>query len=558
MISYGALTEYALGEINSNDDLSTPDVFSELLKNEEVVLKYIVEMQPFNEDKENKLIFPIPVSTVSIGEFSYDYFGGIENLYFSDRGLVTEPDETPSNTVYEPIALNPYQYDVSILNGDDFRGGSVSFGAIRLANSDNEIDYLTNYYWGGRYISVYAGGVEFSRNEFSKIFDGLSSQIEYDEEEVTINIRDKASILETEFDQNLYEGSGGLEGGQDIEGNVKPLCYGVLKNVTPTLIDATTNIYQIHDGSIESIDSVFDRGVDLTFDADYPDISVASIPAGKYGTQLNGGYIKLGSTPAGRITCDLHGDNVGGYISKAGAIVQRLAKTKLGFKSFNSSTLDEGAFNHIDSVLNYDCGFFIGNKTDLKNVLDSFLLPMHIYWTFNRRGQLTGGVISSPSNAVFEIDENQVNADEIECIKVIEPAWRIKLGYGRNWTIQNSDELAAGASASQKEFAVENYRTVINENRNIRAKTASAVERQFNSNIESESDALSLLNKLNSLYGVKRKVYRIKVQNLMFRIFIGDFVNLNINKFDLNNKKFLIVGISEDAESNDTVLELWG
>lgn len=556
-ISIRSLSELSIGELPDELDLSQPSNFRELLRDLEAQFIYLIELNPYNADKANTATWPAPLSTVAIGEFDFEYRGGLETVYISDVGYSTRTGETPANTTYLPLTSNPFQFEVSIMSGDEFRGGQPSFGSIRIENGDAELDAITDYYWGGRSVSVYAGQPGFTRSQFEKIFEGICTQPEYDEDQITINIADKSRILETEFQQDLYEGTGGLEGGADIEGSPKPLAYGECLNVSPVLIDAANLIYQVHDGSMESVDAVYDKGVALTSGGDVADITAASVSSGQFKTQLSGGYIKLGSSPVGRITADIKGDNNGGYISNIGAIVQRIVRTKLGSRSFSPATIDGAGFNRIDDAITGKVGIYVSDKTDAQQMLDMLITPVHGYWTFTRQGILTAGVIDAPGTPTFTIDQDQI--EQIEVLDNIAPAWRISLGYARSWTQQSDDDIASAASTAFKTFIQEEYRKIILEDRNQRTKTAAAVEREFSSLFVDASDAADVLSRLESIYGVQRKKYQVRVKNLIFRVCVGDTVSLKMPRFGLDNgKSMLIVRASEDAETQTTILELWG
>jgi len=557
MINYGSISEFAIGEVDF--DFSTPDLFRELLNSRDINLTYLIEIQPYNDNKVNVIEGIPPIAVGAIGEFDFEVEGCLELLYISDKGYITEPSESPSNRVYLPLTTNPYQFEVSILSGQDFSGASPSFGAVRLLNGNKYFDSFLKYYWEGRNITVYVGGTDFKRNDFAIAFNGVISELEYNEDEIIINIQNYSQILETEFVQNIYEGLGGLDGGDDLTGSVKPLVYGEVKNIAPVLIDAVNLIYQAHDGSIESVDGVFDRGVGLTNAGDVSDITTATVSAGQFKTQLLGGYIKLGSSPDGRITADVKGDNNGGYVENVGAIISRLVKTKLGSQNFSGNQIDQGALNRFDLKITGAVGVYIQSTISLKNVIDALVNPLQAYWTFTRQGLLTAGVIDSFESANLTITEDDIYDGEFELVRTINPSWRLSFGYGRSWTVQTKDDLASGASIDRQTFVSEQYRQIIDESRVTRTLTASLNEKTFDSLLSNQSDALIQMGRIKNIFRVRRDVYRLKATALFFKVFIGDVISLKINRFGLNDgKNFIVTGIEEDAETGQTTLEVFG
>jgi hypothetical protein len=514
-------------------------------------LVYLVELYPYDSETVTNVEGIAPVGFNPIGEWDFSYSGGIETIYLSDRGYI---DENHIN--YKPRTDNAFQFDLSVFNGE-FTGRGLSFGAIRILNGDGDFDALTNYFWAGRNVKVFAGAPDFTRDQFVKVFDGLCANIEYSEDEIIINIQNNEKILENEFVQTLYGGTGGLNGGDDIFNKEKPLLYGDALRITPILVDPANLVYQVHDGSMQAIDAVYDRGVALTNGGNVADITVATPSAGQYITQLNGGYFKLGSTPDGQITADAKGDNTGGYVSKCGQIITRLLRTKLGLFNLGDSNIDQGAFNALDNVVTGDVGIYITEKTTVSDVINRILIPLQCYWTYKRDGIITVGVGKEPSESVFELNADNIIDGDIEVINVYTPSWRINLGYARRWTNQN--EIAAGASDAYRDFNQEEYRLITLEDRNIRTLSASADEKTFQSLLINQADAITQAQRIENLYNKQRKLYRLMVKDLLFRVFIGDTVTIKLNRFGLNSgKDFLITGINEDAETNITELEVWG
>ena len=92
-------------------------------------------------------------------------------------------------------------------------------------------------------------------------------------------------------------------------------------------------------------------------------IMTASVTAVQFKTQSSGGYIKLGSTPAGQITVDVYGENNAGSNNAA----------MLDFKS---------------NILTGDAGIYIESDVTGSEVIDYFLDNVAAYWNSTRLGTL--------------------------------------------------------------------------------------------------------------------------------------------------------------------------
>ncbi|MGH2173878.1 hypothetical protein ACQ1Z4_14290, partial [Enterococcus faecalis] len=87
--------------------------------------------------------------------------------------------------------------------------------------------------------------------------------------------------------------------------------FGSPQNISPVLLVPASLIYQAHDGAMQSIDAVYDRGAPLTGAgdvADYAALAAASVSSGQFKTCLALGLFKLGSAAAGTVTADVKGD----------------------------------------------------------------------------------------------------------------------------------------------------------------------------------------------------------------------------------------------------------
>lgn len=549
----------AFGELPSEYSGAVANPFAALLTDPEAQIIYLVELYPYDPELETSLTGESPFGSASFGESDIALVGGVERQYLSNLGFTTTPDDSVANIHFPAQVDNPMQFDVSISSGGDFGSSAPSYGSIVISNADGGLDGLDGYLWTGRRAVVKAGSPDFAYDDFASVFIGVVNGIESDEDKITLTIRDNRLKTDQLLQPNDYAGTGSTEGGSDLANTPKPLCFGEVVNIEPVLVDPVNLIYQVHDGSILAVDAVRDSGSALTFQADVADITATSVTAGQYKTQLTGGYIKLGSTPSGRITADVRGANSGSYVSTAGDITQRILTNYLGARSFDSTDIDAGAFNTLDTVLGGDTGVYITDKTTASDIIDALINPCGAYWTFTRLGQITVGYIDDPGYFVLEIGENDIDERGVEITATIPPAWKISLGYAPVSVVQKEDELAGSTTTAIRTLVGEKYRYVVDEDEIVRAQNEHAVERSFFTQIADQADAQTLLTRLTRIYGVKRRIYRVPVWKMLFRVFIGDVVNITYPRYGLDaGVNLLVTGISEDLESGITTLELWG
>ncbi|WP_138476160.1 hypothetical protein [Dyadobacter bucti] len=551
--------DLAISQLADDLDQSTPDPFVILQQNPDAQLVYLIEAYPYDLTQENTFDGDPPFGTLSISQYGFKYYGGVTLVCLSDVGFVTKPTDTLANKYFIGRVNNAFQFDVSVLSNDEFGNSNQSYGSIVIQNGDGDLDRLVDYFWSSRRVTVKAGATWFRYQDFATIFDGAIDDFDGDDEQFTLTIKDNRSKTDQQIVSGIYGGTGGIDGGADIANTYKPLAYGVIKNAEPVLVDSVNLIYQIHDGSILSVDAVRDRGVALTNVGDVPDIVSASVAAGQFKTQLSGGFIKLGSTPAGRITMDVQGENANGYVSKTGEIIERIVTTRLGLNPVEPEYIDGGSLNDLDAVLTGDVGTYINRNMTASDAINDLISGVGAYWTFTRQGLLFAGTVSPPTLESTTLTINDIDEQGIKLDRINKPAWRISVAYAPAWTVQDESELAAATTDADRSFVSNEYRYLTNEDRAIRSQSKEMIEKIFYTNIANEADAQALLDRLVLVHGEPRQVFQLTVYRALFKLYIGDQVKLIYNRFNLDaGKVFMVSGVSEDAETGATVFELWG
>ncbi len=548
---------YALGDFDTRIYLGTHDPYAALASDPEAQLQYLVELYPFQETKRGALfstgMFP---GVLALNDHFLRYTGGRIKERLSDQGFVSKPGDSDPNRIFPGRVNNPLQFDTNILSGDGFSGGQ-SFGGIEIINADGALDRFFDYHWSGRRVVVKAGAMDFDYDQFATIFEGAVDNIEADDARIILTIQDNRSKTDKPVQSGSYGGTGGLDGMSEMAGVQKPLSYGVVKNIAPVLVSYADQIYQVHDGSIAAVDAVRDRGIDLDYGGDVTDITAAAPGPSEYATQLSGGYIRLGSEPAGQITADVQGDNTGGFSVSSTDIALKILKTRLGVFSLSDSEIDGGSFARLSQVLTGEAGLFIPDQISGSDGLDALFNDAAVYWTFTRQGMLFAGGVSDPASATASV--RHIDSAGLRLVQTIAPAWRIRLGYAPSSVLQSENDLAGGVSDQTRNFVTKDYRFLTHENETVRLKNAAATERTFYTKLAEAADAQVLLERLAAIYSVKRSVYQVPVYKTLYRLFLGDVVSLTYDRYGLQNgKELMVVGVSDNAATGQTTLRLWG
>lgn len=195
---------------------------------------------------------------------------GTRILRYASQGFATGSADTPPHTYYAERITQPALITRDMFSAGATQGASrVGYGDLVLANEDGQLDGLQEYGFDGREIIIRQGvlGTAYPA-AFTTVLAATMQQPELDFGTVTIKLRDRQQEMNVPLQANKYLGDNvlpaGVEGlATDLKGKPKPLCYGVVKNVTPPQVNTSKLIYQIHDGPLASIDDVRDRGVSL-------------------------------------------------------------------------------------------------------------------------------------------------------------------------------------------------------------------------------------------------------------------------------------------------------
>lgn len=208
--------------------------------------------------------------------------GGTATRYLSNKTYVTGASDVPAHTPYSARITGGIKFTKSLsLDGQ----ASLSFGDIELINTDGSMDSWLGDFWVNRPITFYLGDPSWPRADFRVAFAGVTTGIDTRKRD-RINI--KLSDMLQRLNNPVTEVKVGGTGAQAEA--LLPLCFGECHNITPMLVDASVNEYQVHQGAIEGIIEVRDNGVPVAF---------SQTPAT--------GKFRLSANPAGTVTCSVQG-----------------------------------------------------------------------------------------------------------------------------------------------------------------------------------------------------------------------------------------------------------
>lgn len=544
--------------------------FTDLLADPDKPLQYLVEVTVF-EGQDTSFPGVTFAGDGVVGDISPGdaptLRGGTSNLTtltYADKYWVGSPsDADKPNADYEYRVAVPLVIERSIpILPEQRRRIERQVGSIEFLNGDGALDdFPTDKAVDGRTVKVLLGPEGGAYNEFNTIAYVLGRSWVPEALTTTLTLRPRSFPLEQPFQNALYSGAGGAEGGTELEDKPKPQLFGEASNITPVLIDPTNLIYQFTSRSGQAVDAVYDQGLALTGSgtdvSGYSNLVSQSVASGEFATALDVGLFKLGTSPSGQITCDAKGDADGGYVNTINDIAQRILTD---FGGINSSDIDGASFDGLNQTSDV-MGIYIGSdeRPSTQAIMNRLIGGVAGFWGAARNGNIRAGELIDPSGEtpVLELDEFDILRLEPEESPL--PRWRQRVAYNRNWTVQRSD-LAGSVTDSRRQFLSDEFRFAAAADTSIRIRHTRAVDPSpILSFFATESAAQSLADRLLPLYKADRQVLTATVKRLSYQLDLGEVVKVTWPRLGLSSgKNFIVVGIREDGDRNEGILRLWG
>lgn len=562
-----ALGTISGGTIADSGDIIVSAAFRAAMMDESQPRTYLVEMSVASEIAS--VIEPETIAGTTLADGAVcggadNGSGGVAIVYFSDTGHITFPTDDDPNREYEGRAAVPLVIERSVSLTPETRADGSQTGSSTFEDGDGAVGkYVAGSAVDGRNIRVLAGPKGGAYNDFSVIFNGQGVGWIAEEDRVRLEIRDNAYILDSVLQSELYAGTGSEEGDSTLTGIPKPLVFGKCLNITPILIDAANLIYQVHDGAVEAISAVYDRGAALSLNADRANYAAlaAGVPGGgNFDTCIAEGYIKLGGSPDGQITADVEGDKTGGdYAENTAEIVRRM----MSRAGVTSTYLAEDTFTTLAEDISAVAGLFFDRAVTTRDAINTSLSGIGASWWVGRDGRIRVGRLSPPKiiNQVVRL-----TVDEIIDIRQVAmpssvwpPNWRRRVGYQKAWTVQPTD-IAAAVSDARKHFLATEWRVQTSADATVKTLHPLATDPDpVPSYLDDSTDAADLAAFLLGLFSPERRYFAVTIKSSGHLVDIFDSLLVIHPRFGLaNGKAFRCVGIREDCERTEVTLFLWG
>ncbi|MFK4014875.1 hypothetical protein [Cobetia marina] len=447
-------------------------------------------------------------------------------------------------------------YRAGLFAGDLLRVSRSGYGETTLINADGALNYLAGYALDGRAAVLrYAAG-----SEVIDVLVGTVARVSYQGRMISLRLRDPIETLQKPHPSTRYAGSNvlpdGLEGtDDDIGGTIKPRVYGQVRNAEPVQVNSARLIYQVSDQDC-TVSAVYDNGIPLTFDGDYS--STAELqntapsqgqwsdwepPAGKW--RRYQGYIRLGSSPVGQITCDADAP-----VTNAGAVMASVA-TEAGAVTGDVSSLDAVG----------QLRLWVTDEVTTADLLDRIAISVGGYWRIDSSGKIQAGTLAAPDTPTLTLRDHQI----IDISREATGAGQNGLPVGRvlvecDPIERAQDSLAGGVSEARRARLSKAVREAEASDASTLSRHPLADDVQIASRLATRDQGKALASRILSLLSPRRDILTItaRVQDAG-GLATGSTIRIVTPRLGYSaGRNLLVVGREIDTSRNRQTLELWG
>ncbi|WP_374347759.1 hypothetical protein, partial [Chitinimonas sp.] len=485
-----------------------------------------------------------------------------ETLRVSDgKGFRTRPTDPVPNAMVRGRLMQPYLLRRDLFEkATTFGGVGMAKGEVLLQNADGQLDYLLGYAFDGRQGRAWQGedGAPFP-GAWSRIGVCVVDTVSFDTDKVRLALRDDLQTLNKPLLPNRFAGNNvlpaGLEGVADLKDKPKPRLYGSVMNIAPKQVNTSKSIYQISDKAC-AVSAVFDRGIVLALDAvasSKADLE-ATVPAAssyRLWSGPDGTYVRLGTQAKGTVTVDASTTE-----TRAASLLQQIA----GEMGLSAYAPDVAALNAANSAA---VGIWVDGDTTALTAMNELASAVAASFYIDNLGRLRMARLEAPAGPpVMTISSRMLI--ELALISTADsdkgvPPWQVRLGYARNYTVQN--DLAGGAGA-RVSWAAADYRRLTVDDTGVKTLHPNSEPMQVDTCLVNQADAQAEAQRRLNLYKVGRQMFQIKAEfspAQLAALDLNQCVLLKHVRFGLTAGRLLrVVGMELNAELGEATLRLWG
>lgn len=487
--------------------------------------------------------------------------GGVTGeVRFASDPILTGSADTPADTWIEGRARQPLYVYRSLCLCPESRSDGRQTGDCGFDDADAQLQTdLPESSTLGQAVIVQVGPKNSALTDYQSLFQGTVTARAGADQTVRIGVADRLEGLDRELVSDTYAGTGGLDGDADLTGQPKPLAFGLVRHMRPVLVEASTLLYQVHDGAIHGVDGVYDRGVALMDLGTSTNLLADSVSAGGFKVDLTRGLIRLGAVPSGVLTATVRGDAA----LPDPVPVPSIALRVLELGGLGAALVNADSFTSLAAVISGGGGWATAGTATVRRALDDLMRGVGASWTVDREGRLKVVRLSPPQalGALLRLDPVSIlDLTRMPLpVPIKAPHWRRRVGYRRSWTTLREDQLAAAVSSADRAFLLRQERETVVGDASIRTAFPGALDPPVLSTfLDEKTDAEAVATTLQDLHGQERRMIQVTIGPEGHVVDLGNTVLVTWPDYGLaQGQTFRVVGLREDCARRRVSLILW-
>lgn len=564
MTNFGPLNTLA---INTARQTSTATAYTEFLADEKREAVFFLdlryrsrnELDPLDTPPAGHNVLPINVTRAS-PLFTPDD----DQMFFSSKNWIGKPDD-PLRPNWAPkrrlIAAFRVRRSTPYFPNEESRIQTTIANAT-LSNPDGDLDFLgVEQTTEGYRAPIWHGPVDGDFGQMQRIVQPLVRGVETSGEELIIQFGTAAtSFSNLSLQRSRFDGTGGINGDPALSGTLKPLVFGSVFNIEPTLIYAAQLIYMVNSGPVSGIGPVWDGGAEIPFDQDYPTfeaLAAATILPGHYATCRIAGCFRLQFPAFHALRCSVRGDVSGGvYRQDAGKILLHVLTTLTGRPT---SLFNISSFGQLSKA---PIGWYNERRDyTVEDFINLILRPENAVLGETVTGLI--GIIKHrpPRNqAALRILRPRPSQVDVRLLDYI-PYASQTVRYGRNWAPLAGSDFAAGVGDVARQPFRDEWLTVKDTSGLISGFANVASQDGVKDTWWARDQREAAQNQANDdiqMFG--RATVGLTIRALSREAFgfrDGEVINLIVNKFGFENgRNVVVLGVDQSARGEVVDLEV--
>jgi hypothetical protein len=437
--------------------------------------------------------------------------GQVETLRVTERSSYQSlPTDTPPKVWYQPRGSRIANFEASLFGGGRTAGATrIGRAEVVLANADGVLDRYEAWTWQKARVLQGPTGRFVSLAAYQRVYAGQVERVEYVGREVVIRMAEPQARFDVPVPRPVYAGTnagtGGIEGGAELEGAPKPLIMGGARGIEPVWVNTSLLIGQV---SAEAVGSILmrERGAPISFAGDVgaaieqPDLSIAE---GTYVTDVARGLFRPGYTPQPPVTCDVSPAGP----ADAGALLRALG-LRMGLAP---AEIDEQALSALSAAAPAPLGLVVGQEATGINVADEIAASIGAWWMIGFDGLLRAALFALPTAPYalrLSAAERDVRIDRIAGGDDWgdAPVWRVEVRYDRHYSSLRAEDLASGLDDAVKTPQLREWPApAIASAPSVLTQYPGAGVLAIDTGLRNQADAQALADRLLALHGAFRR-----------------------------------------------------